>query len=341
MLALLGLLGALMAGVVADFTLARGQTADGEDDETGTEPDTADDGGTDGADSAPGGSILDFAQTEPSLPGRDLPEPGFDSSDTPPLPVPDQTLAGTPGIDILTGGAGDDTLSGDAGDDHLTAGAGADLVHGGAGKDAAQGDDGADTLFGGDGNDWLAGHMGDDLLSGDAGDDSLLGGAGADTLDGGAGDDWLAGGQGADVLRGGAGQDTLDGGDGNDTIWGADRDATEDDANFLNGGSGDDLLMIGGGDHATGGAGADVFSLSDWIAEARPATIADFDAIQDEIVVVYDAAAHPDPQLTVQADPDTGAATLMLDGLPLAVVLDGAGLEPAHVRLVSSVQLAA
>ncbi|QLQ20324.1 MAG: hypothetical protein HZT43_19580 [Exiguobacterium profundum] len=34
--------------------------------------------------------------------------------------------------------------------------------------------------------------------------------------------------------------------------------------------------------------------------------------------MVYDAAAHPDPTLTLE--PGEGGATLMLDGLPVALV---------------------
>lgn len=355
MLALLGLFGALVAGVVADMALPRSQTEDeGDEAAEGTaEPTLSDDDAT-APETPPGTSVLDFAMADPAPA-----ETTFDSSDTPLPPVTDQVLAGTDRADILTGdtgndslsgggagdhlgaGGGNDLLEGEDGDDTLLGGSGADLLFGGEGNDDARGDDGADVLFGGAGDDLLAGHSGNDTMSGDAGQDSLLGGEGDDKLDGGQGDDWLAGGYGDDLLRGGAGVDTLDGGDGHDTVWGHDLDAPDDEADFLNGGNGDDVLMIGSGDQAHGGAGADVFSLADWIADGQFATIADFDAAEDEILVVYDAEAHPDPLITIETTPDSDDATVLLDGLPLAVVTNGAGMDPSLVRLVSSVQIAA
>ena len=41
---------------------------------------------------------------------------------------------------------------------------------------------------------------------------------------------------------------------------------------------------------------------------------------QDQIEVLYDPDAHPDAELTIEHDPETGAAHLLLDGRPLAVV---------------------
>jgi Ca2+-binding RTX toxin-like protein len=353
MLALLGLFGALMAGVVADMALVKAQPAsDGDDDTAGPDdPEIAEDSA---AVLAEGTSVLDFAVSDPAPA-----ETGFDSSDTPALPVADLVLGGTDQPDILIGGAGNDSLAGAEAGDHLAGGLGADLLHGDAGRDTVLGEAGTDVLFGGEGNDDLQGDDGDDVVHGDAGhdeltgssgndllhggdgNDSLLGGEGEDTLDGGAGDDWLAGGFGNDVLKGGTGQDTLDGGDGDDTIWGMDPDDPDDGADFLNGGNGDDLLMIGSGDYANGNAGADVFAIGDWMDEAEFATIGDFDADEDEILVVYDAATHPDPTITFEPVPDSGDITLMLDGVPLALVIKGAGLDPSLVRLVSSEQIAA
>ena len=92
---------------------------------------------------------------------------------------------------------------------------------------------------------------------------------------------------------------------------------------YLNGGRGDDLLDIGGGDHATGGEDADTFALQEWLSEGKVATIADYDFLQDQIVVVYDPAAHPDPQLTLSSDEETENVTILLDGAPVAVVSGG------------------
>ncbi|MFN4156899.1 MAG: calcium-binding protein [Gemmobacter sp.] len=369
MFALLGILGALLAGMAVDTVLSRSNASEDEGDEAegnAASPHAPDDatgaGSTTGT--APGTSMLDYATAVGPNAASDVPpqtpaETSFDSSDAPPVPSRPLTLTGTLSDDILTGGSGDDTISGDAGSDHIAGGAGADLLEGGDGRDhihggpgddlgyggdgddVVQAEDGDDAVYGGDGDDLLAGHEGQDTLSGDAGNDTLFGGGGDDKLDGGAGDDWLAGGAGNDVLRGGPGQDTLDGGDGNDTIWGFDRDAPQDEVDFLNGGEGDDLLMIGAGDHAHGGGGADIFALGDWIDNGRFATIADFDASEDEILVVYDSTAHPDPTLTIEVAEGSRDATVLLDGAPLALVVNGAGIDLALIRLVSSYQVAA
>ncbi|WP_302466833.1 calcium-binding protein [Teichococcus coralli] len=67
--------------------------------------------------------------------------------------VPDVTLTGTSGADILSGREGNDTLNGLDGDDVLSGGAGNDVLSGGAGNDVLNGGLGNDTLTGGAGND--------------------------------------------------------------------------------------------------------------------------------------------------------------------------------------------
>ncbi|SIO47917.1 hypothetical protein SAMN05444722_2473 [Rhodovulum sp. ES.010] len=83
-------------------------------------------------------------------------------------------------------------------------------------------------------------------------------------------------------------------------------------------------------------------SLDEWLALTGdgPTVIDEFDEAEDALFVVYDATAHPAPVLTVEAS-DTGDedAMLMLDGMPLAVVGGGAGLDPDAVRLVPEGQL--
>ncbi|MFN3825975.1 MAG: calcium-binding protein [Pseudorhodobacter sp.] len=278
---------------------------------------------------------------------------GPESSDLPRAAEPGMTieaqngdtiLTGQGGADSVVGGDGDDLLGGRAGDDLIQGGGGRDVIHGGAGDDTLDGgegddtlhgEDGADVIHGGPGNDLLAGHEGDDMLRGGAGNDTLFGGAGDDTLEGDDGDDWLAGGFGNDLLRGGAGNDTLDGNDGNDTLFGFDPDAPDDEADFLNGGNGDDVLWLGANDHGHGGAGADQFRIGDWIGEGGFARIADFDPAEDEIVVVYDAVAHPDPQVSLVEDGDGANVTVLLDGFPLAQIAGGAGLEVSQLRLLA------
>lgn len=282
---------------------------------------------------------------------------GPDSSDLPQEPEPgivleagegDSILTGQSGDDTVTGGSGGDLLGGRDGDDSISGEAGRDVIHGGAGADSLDGGDGADTIHaedgddviqGGDGDDMLAGHEDADRIEGGAGSDTVMGGAGSDTLDGNAGDDWLAGGFGNDLLRGGAGSDMLDGNDGADTLFGFDPAAPDADADFLNGGNGDDVLWLGANDHGHGGAGADEFRIGDWIGEGQFARIADFDPSEDEIVVVYDAQSHPDPHLTLVSDEGSPDVTVFLDGLPLAEIAGGAGLELSQLRLLASADL--
>lgn len=171
---------------------------------------------------------------------------------------------------------------------------------------------------------------------GGEGDDTLLGGSGDDALDGGEGADWLSGGYGNDVLSGGAGQDTLDGCAGNDTLWGFDDQDQSDGGDFLNGGTGDDVLMIGAGDFAHGGEGADDFVLGDWIGDGDVAHISDYNPNEDDIVVLFDAVAHPDPHVELITEDGSDDATVLLDGIPLAVIANGAGLSVDALTLMPS-----
>lgn len=82
-------------------------------------------------------------------------------------------------------------------------------------------------------------------------------------------------------------------------------------------------------------------SLDDWLAMTggAPTLIDEYDETEDALFVVYDALAHPHPVLSVGPS-DTGEddAMLMLDGLPLAVVSGGAGLDLGMVNLVPEAQ---
>lgn len=292
-------------------------------------------------------------------PDRDTvlgPDENTDSTDTPPLASEniqiqgwndDDILTGDAGADTVDGGGGNDVLGGRAGDDLISGGYGDDNIDGSAGNDSLSGDDGDDVVQGNDGhdqiaggagNDSLTGHMDDDTLLGDDGDDSLIGGAGNDSLLGGVGEDWVAGGYDDDVLQGGAGHDTLDGNAGNDTLWGFDPDTPSDSqgSDFLNGGDGDDTLMIGAGDYAHGGMGADIFTLGDWIGDGSMAHITDYDPAEDDIVILYDATAHPDPHVELITDDGSSDATVWLDGIPLAVITNGAGLTVDQLTLMPS-----
>src|SRR5690606_2909716 len=109
-----------------------------------------------------------------------------------------------------------------------------------------------------------------------------------------------------------------DGGQGNDWISGAEDDGQEGD--FLNGDAGNDTLVVGAGDYATGGDGDDDFVLKEWMSESSVANIMDYDPGQDQLVVVYDAAVHTDPVLSIQANEGGTGQTILLDGEKVAVV---------------------
>ena len=293
----------------------------------------ADDPEEDGdEDLAPSGSVVDgqpISNDRPVAPDAALSLHGGEEGDTLSGLGGDDDLTGNDGADFLTGRAGDDSLSGGAGHDYLDAGEGEDELSGDAGNDILIAGAGNDVLSGGEGDDSLAGQSGDDTLFGGQGDDTLMGGEGQDALDGGDGDDWLHGGAGGDRLMGGHGQDTLDGGDGNDTLSGAD-DLLRD---FLNGGAGDDLIFMGAGDSATGGAGHDHYVFTEYPVGGDVAVIEDFDPGQDDLVVLVDGQAVASGSLTLVAEEGSQDATLMLDGVALALIKGGASLSVDALHL--------
>lgn len=255
-------------------------------------------------------------------------------------------MTGGRGNDSLSGLAGNDTLSGGSGHDILFGGADDDLLLPGTGRDLIDGGDGTDTLsYAGftraimvlvdveDGNGVT--------LLGDAVMDTF---ARIEAVIGGAGDDILVGDDGANVLEGGAGADGLAGGRGLDTASYADAPsriranladpgsnfgvAAGDDylsierlagsafsdwltgnagRNQLSGGAGNDILNGGGGaDTLIGGGGADRFVFSLAPGARTVATIRDFEAGHDSLLLDHTAFA---------AVPDTGrlAATAFRD----------------------------
>ncbi|MDB5660961.1 MAG: hypothetical protein JWS10_3576 [Cypionkella sp.] len=159
----------------------------------------------------------------------------------------------------------------------------------------------------------------------------MIGGEGEDNLHGDTGNDALDGGYGNDILAGGAGSDTLDGGAGNDTIWGQTEADPDHSLDQLNGGDGDDTLMLGAGDYGNGGDGADAFHLLDISANDPPMQITDFNPHEDALVVMYDAAVHPDPQLTMETSPS--GTLLLLDGVALASLHSVANLDLGSITL--------
>lgn len=144
------------------------------------------------------------------------------------------------GTDQIAGYGGNDFLSGGEGNDIISGGSGDDSLFGGTGSDILHGEYGADALTGGSGEDQLFGHTGDDILDGGQGSDNLNGGFGDDRLVGGDGDDSLEGGYGYDTLVGGLGSDTIMGGQGDDIIDGRVLAASGHDI--------DDVDFLNGGD---------------------------------------------------------------------------------------------
>lgn len=347
MLSMIGLLGAVLAGVMVDSLMESRSGGEDADDppQEANEP-----AGTIGDLLAEEASGVDGVSDQAEQTGSGTEAEGVASSDDLPDPEDadeefagggaDDLWSGLGGDDQAQGGDGDDLLGGRGGDDSLQGDDGRDALDGGAGDDALWGGEGNDRLHGGDGDDALDGGAGDDLLAGCEGDDTLAGGGGDDTLEGGGGTDDLTGGAGDDAVSGGFGDDLLDGGDGADTVeGGAGNDlltgGADRDEDFLNGGDGDDALNLFAGDWGNGGEGADVFQLQDHLPGDPVARITDFDPAQDHLVVFYDAAEHPAPELTLTVD-QAGVATLMLDGVPLAA-LTGAGLpDLAAIRLMAA-----
>ncbi|MFW2543064.1 calcium-binding protein [Primorskyibacter sp. 2E107] len=250
----------------------------------------------------------------------------------------DDTLDGTDGTDLLNGGAGDDLINAGASDDELHGSDGNDTLLGGSENDTLHGGAGDDLLSGGEDDDDIYGHDGNDVMSGDAGDDDLYGGLGDDLMDGDEGDDALLGREGADTVAGGLGQDTLFGGWDDDLLIGVERDddgADTDEGDYLNGGDGNDTLVAGEGDTVSGGEGADVVILGDWI-EDDAAALYDFDASEDQIVIVYDDSdgdAEPDLEIRVsQTDP--AVSEIVLDGTVLGTLATSSAPDISSIALV-------
>ena len=324
---LAGLLGLMAVGSAVFFDDDTDVAADEDGLDDGADP------ATETPDGEGGPGLLDIPSPQAGMPPGPVAEPD------PAAPGSDLILSGTEQAETLTGGGGDDQINGYDGDDLVFGRGGDDDLHGSDGNDTLAGGGGNDTIHGEDGDDVLHGGSDDDQLFGHLGDDRLDGGSGHDTIHGGQGDYDLAGGKGDDALHGNAGDDRLTGGDGADTLFGGDGNDTlsglDDEADYLNGGAGDDWLVAGGGDIVTGGDGADTVVLGDWLADAGAVELIDYDPADDQLVVLWDQAGAPDPQIEIRTDADNPTLShILLDGVEIAAVDCDAALTVADILLV-------
>lgn len=167
------------------------------------------------------------------------------------IPMPDGTVSGTAGDDIIDGSylgdpdgdivdnddaiipghsINDDLIEAGAGNDTIYAGAGNDTVYAGTGDDNITSSAGDDTIFGEAGNDFISAGSGNDVIDAGVGNDIIFGGTGTDSIDGGDGNDIINGGTDADTLEGGSGADrfVLEASFGNDTITGGEAGTDSD-----------------------------------------------------------------------------------------------------------------
>ena len=110
---------------------------------------------------------------------------------------------------------------------------------------------------------------------------------------------------------------TADHGDSDGTVQ-------DDTGDFLNGGSGDDVIIAGQDDNVTAGDGADTIIGGAWITEGHAANITDFNAEDDNILLVYDDD-DPEPAIALQPDQDeTGTTQVLMNGVMVASIGNGA-----------------
>jgi Ca2+-binding RTX toxin-like protein len=316
MLAVLGAMGVLLAGIALPMMFDDAEDDEAPEDETALSPEDAGGNLLDELDDPDDpGSALDPV-SDPSGPGADA--IATEGTATGGDALPGTSDGGTDGLSGPQGGPGDETLEG---------GSGPDLLDGGGGDDMLEGAGAGDTLFGGAGADGLEGGEGDDRLDGGAEGDTLKGGAGDDLLDGGTGDDLLVDGDGIDTLLGG---------DGDDVIHGTATGDGPDGRDHIHGGAGDDTIDAGRMDFVEGGDGADLFRLAAGIGVGEQAEFADFDPEEDRLVVLWDdTGGGPPPELTFgRIEDGEDMAQVLLDGVVVAHVAGASGLGPEDIALV-------
>ena len=235
-------------------------------------------------------------------------------------------LAGNAQDNLLTGGAGSDTLLGGGGNDTLNGGDGIDKMAGGIGNDTYYVDsrfdvimenagEGTDTVYASTnytlatnlenlfllpGGDWSgAGNSLANRIVGNDGNNLLSGGLGADTLEGGLGNDIYVLSDNLDTIIDAGGIDTVRSANSIDLsrlptieraeLIGVSSNTLTGNAldNELVGNSGDNFLDGGAGvDRLTGGLGGDGFFVGYNGVGKLADVITDFDANQQDYVLV-------------------------------------------------------
>ncbi|MEM6373370.1 MAG: calcium-binding protein, partial [Pseudomonadota bacterium] len=107
-----------------------------------------------------------------------------------------------------------------------------------------------------------------------------------------------------------------------------------DDSDYLNGGGGDDIVIAGNDDVVTSGEGADTIVGGSWIEDGRAMDIMDFDAQDDNILLIYDDDADV-PDIRLEADPDDPEVTqVFMDGIAVANILNGADISIEDISIM-------
>ncbi|MGF1489227.1 MAG: calcium-binding protein [Prochloraceae cyanobacterium] len=225
--------------------------------------------------------------------------------------LPNNSIQGTNGNDLLVGTKNPDFIFGLDGND---------FIDGKQGNDTLDGDGGQDTLNGGFGDDLLFGGLDADLLIGGAGNDELNGNNGNDRLFGDTGNDILVGGTGNDLLIGGAGNDRLFGGEFYSFVILPFPPVSPPPSNEV------DIL--------TGGSGADTFVLSTFGPADAPvqpylgpgfAIISDFNSLEGDKIELLGSATSND---YIFANTLVGTS-ISLGGDLIAIVVNSA-IDPTN-----------
>lgn len=257
--------------------------------------------------------------------------------------LPDPTVYGTSGNDVIDIGYGGYHKVGD----------GADTIDALGGDDRVSAGGGNDTVDGGIGNDTLQGGDGDDVLKGSAGTDSLEGGIGNDTLDGGTGADIMVGGDGNDSYVvdnvgdsvtevAGGGVDTVTSSVGytlaseveNLLLTGSATTGTGNDGdNAITGTSAANTLSgLGGADTLVGGAGNDTLDGGQGVDSMEGGANDDTYIVDNSADLVVENAGEGTDSVLASASFTLGAN---VENLTLTGVadIDGAGNEDANTMV--------